>query len=90
MQDLTNHHEDGRLEVLAQALTVMQQLNAESSPYAHAAFGDVLTMLERYGAGEEELWPTLEAMLIEVFSFHQFLDMRLTRIEQAQDPPVSW
>ncbi|RGW08618.1 hypothetical protein [Bifidobacterium pseudolongum] len=89
MQDLINH-DDGNLDTLVQALTVMQQLNVDSSPYAHAAFDDVLSILERYRAGEEELWDTLEAMLIKVFSFQQFLDMRLTRLEQEQDPPVSW
>ncbi|PKV06251.1 hypothetical protein CQR51_0851 [Bifidobacterium pseudolongum subsp. globosum] len=89
MQDATNH-EAGHFDTLTQALTAMQQMNTESSPYAHAAFDNVLSMLERYGEGEEALWPVLETMLIEVFSFQQFLDMRLTRIEQAQHPPVSW
>ena len=43
----------------------MQQLNMDSSPYAHAAFDDVLSILERYRAGEEELWDTLEAMFMQ-------------------------
>lgn len=76
--------------MLTQALGVLQRMNADSSPSAHAAFDDVLAMLERYGEGKEELWPTLEAMLLKVFSFQQFLDMRLTRLEREQDPSVSW
>lgn len=79
-----------RLEAFNQALQAMQSVNAEDSPYAHAYMDNLLGLVEQYRSGEMECGELLEQAMIDMVSFQQFLDMRVTMLERRQDPPVAW
>lgn len=75
-----------RLEAFNQALQAMQSVNAEDSPYAHAYMDNLLGLVEQYRSGEMECGELLEQAMIDMVSFQQFLDMRVTMLERRQDP----
>lgn len=85
-----SYSENGHMDALRQALHAMQSGNSIDSPYAHSYMDGLLGLIERCGSGKSDPDETLEQIMIDMVSFQQFLDMRLTALEKKQDPPIAW
>lgn len=81
---------NGHMNALYQALQAMQSGNSIDSPYAHSYMDGLLGLIEGCRSGKSDPDETLEQIMIDMVSFQQFLDMRLTVLEKKQDPPITW
>ncbi|MEE8758825.1 MAG: hypothetical protein SOH65_08710 [Bifidobacterium sp.] len=75
------------LKELEEALTVMQETNDSSSPYAHSYIDSLLTLIHRYGDGEEDLEEVFKWFALDTVSLLQFFDTRLTVLESGKPSP---
>lgn len=85
-----SYSENGHMDALYQALQAMQSGNSIDSPYAHSYMDGLLGLIEGCRSGKSDPDETLEQIMIDMVSFQQFLDMRLTVLEKKQDPPITW